>query len=78
MYLFIHSRHIYGASLDAEHFLSTKDGFLGIQDRDSLCFGELCNSSKVNKIQQKKKILRTGSSYIENDLLGERLINILL
>lgn len=47
-HLFIHLINIYGASLDAEHFLSTKDGFLGIQDRDSLCFGELCNSSKVN------------------------------
>lgn len=78
IYLFIHLINIYGASLDAEHFLSAKDGFLGIQDRDSLCFGELWNSSKVNKIKQKKKKLRTGSSYTENDLLGERLINILL
>ena len=70
IHLFIHLINIYGASLDAEHFLSAKDGFLGIQDRDSLCFGELCNSSKINKIQQRHRYREQISGYQRERGLG--------
>lgn len=54
IHLFIHLINIYGASLDAEHFLSTKDGFLGIQDRDSLCLGNFVILAKSTKYTKKE------------------------
>ena len=54
IHLFIHLTNIYGTSLDAEHSLSTKDDSLEFKT-ETVCFGELCNSSKDNKIQPKKK-----------------------